>query len=215
MTDTTATPLSLPAAGGTMEDMISALSGSVELKGDRVVMISTGGVSYRVFVSLETLRKVPEKGQNIKLWTHLYQREDALELYGFLHYAELEFFETLIQIPSIGPKSGLGIMAVAPLDTLKQAIASGNTSYLTKVSGIGRKTAEKVILELREKLAGRGVAAVSAPELKEESDALDALVTLGYTPREAREALAAVPRGLGGASARVKAALKRLGGDEQ
>ena len=101
-------------------------------------------------------------------------------------------------------------MAVAPLDTLKKAIAAGDTSYLTKVSGIGRKTAEKVILELRDKMAGKGVL-VEAPELKEEADALDALVTLGYTQSEAREALARVPAGVRGASERVKAALKRLG----
>ena len=192
--------------------MLSAIEGEVELKGERTVILNTGSVSYRVFASRETLRKIPEKGQKIKLWTHLYQREDTQELYGFLHYAELEFFEMLIQIPGIGPKSGLGIMAVAPLDTLKQAIASGDTSYLTKVSGIGRKTAEKVILELREKMAGRGVSVVGAPELKEESDALDALIALGYTQSEAREALANIPKEIRGASERVKATLQRLGG---
>lgn len=191
--------------------MISAVEGTVELKGDRFLIVNAGGVSYRVFASPETLRKIPEKGQQIKLWTHLYQREDTQELYGFLHFAELEFFELLIQIPGIGPKSGLGIMAVAPLDTLKKAIAAGDTSYLTKVSGIGRKTAEKVIFELREKMAGKGVL-VGAPELKEEADALEALVQLGYTHAEAREALARVPRDTRGASERVKAALKQLGG---
>lgn len=219
--------------------MLSGIAGTVELTGDRFLIVNTGsGLSYRVFVSAETLRKIPEKGREInpstgssrpelgtkagqapstplrvKLWTHLYQREDTQELYGFLHYAELEFFEMLIQIPGIGPKGGLGIMSVAPLDTLKQAIASGDTSYLTKVSGIGRKTAEKVVLELRDKLAGKGVSAVGSPELKEEADALDALMSLGYTQREAREALAVVPREVRGVSARVKAALKRLGGE--
>lgn len=211
--------------------MIVSLEGVIELKGERFITLNTGGVSYRVFVSPETLRKIPEKGQKInpsassgqtpsapfrvKLWTHLYQREDTQELYGFLHFAELEFFEMLIQIPGIGPKSGLGIMGVAPLDTLKKAIASGDTSYLTKVSGIGRKTAEKVILELREKMAGRGVSAVDASELRDEADALDALVTLGYTQREAREALGAVPKEVRGAAARVREALKRLGGNQQ
>ncbi len=199
--------------------MITALEGVIEMVGERFLVINTGGVSYRVFVSGETLRKISEKSQKInlsapprlKLWTHLHQREDTQELYGFLHFPELEFFELVIQISGIGPKSGLGIMAVAPLDTLKRAIASGDTSYLTKVSGIGRKTAEKVILELREKMAGRGAGTISAPEMKEESDALDALMALGYNPREAREALAAVPAEVRGASARVKGALKRLG----
>lgn len=195
--------------------MISALEGTIELTGERSVMIQTGGgITYRVFVSAETLKKIPEKYEKIKLWTHLYQREDTQELYGFLHFAELEFFETLIQISGIGPKSGLGIMAVASLDTLKQAIASGDTSYLIKVSGIGRKTAEKVILELREKMAGKGVSAVSAPHLREEADAIDALVTLGYSQSEARQALAAVPGDVRGASKRVREALRRLGGHQ-
>ena len=193
--------------------MISALEGTIELAGERSAMLKTAsGITYRVFMSAETLKKIPKKSETIKLWTHLYQREDTQELYGFLHFAELEFFETLIQIPGIGPKSGLGIMAVASLDTLKQAIASGDTSYLTKVSGIGRKTAEKVILELREKMAGKGVSALTAPHLREESDALDALITLGYSQPEARQALAAVPGDVRGASERVREALRRLGG---
>lgn len=207
--------------------MISAIEGAVELTGERFLIVNTGSVSYRVFASAETLRKIagksgkinpsagtgqaPSAPPNIKLWTHLYQREDTQELYGFLHYAELEFFETLIQISGIGPKGGLGIMSVAPLDTLKQAIASGDTSYLTKVSGIGRKTAEKIILELRDKFAGKGVSALGAPELREESDAIDALVSLGYTQSEARSALSGIPKELVKASDRVKEALRRLG----
>ena len=138
-------------------------------------------------------------------------REDSQELYGFLHYPELELFELLIGISGIGPKGALGVMAIAPVDTLKKAIASGDTSYLTRVSGIGRKTAEKVVLELKEKLAGRGVS-VSAPELKDEADALDALVALGYSQREARDALAAVPQDITSIEKRVREALKRLGG---
>ena len=102
-------------------------------------------------------------------------------------------------------------MSVAPLDTLKKAIASGGTSYLTKVSGIGRKTAEKIILELRDKLSAKGVTVAGIPELKEESDALDALVALGYSQFEARDTLSSVPEEIRGASERVKAALKRLG----
>ena len=192
--------------------MIIAVEGTTEFKGERYLVVKTAsGLSYRVFVGPETLRKIPEKGQLFKLWTHFYQREDTAELYGFLHPAELEFFELLIQISGIGPKSGLGIMGVAPLDTLKKAIASGDTSYLTKVSGIGRKTAEKVILELREKMAGHGVTGVTAPELKEETDALAALVSLGYSTAEAREALHHLPKEISGASARVRAALKHLG----
>ena len=148
----------------------------------------------------------PEKA---RIWTHLYQREDALELYGFLFQPELELFETLIGVSGVGPRTALGILNVAPIDTLKRAIASGELSYLTKVSGIGRKTAEKIMVELREKF---GKAMAAGPELKEEQDALEALESLGYSIREAREALHQVPETIQGTSQRVKEALKLLGG---
>ncbi len=111
------------------------------------MVINIGGVGYRVFAGPDVLRKA-KKEETIKLWTHLHVKEDAIELYGFLEYAELNFFETLIQISGIGPKSALGVLAVAPLDTLKSAIASGETSYLTQVSGIGKKIAEKTGISL-------------------------------------------------------------------
>jgi Holliday junction DNA helicase RuvA len=191
--------------------MIAAVEGSVELAGERFLVISAGGVAYRIFASAETIRKIPEKGGKIKLWTHLYQREDTIELYGFLTFPELEFFELLIGVPGIGPKSGLSVLSITSLDTLKKAIAAGDTSYLTRVSGIGRKTAEKIILELREKMAGKGVGAVEAPELREEADALDALLALGYSQSEARVALAGTPKGIECASELVREALRRLG----
>lgn len=194
--------------------MISFLNGTIEMKGEKFVVVNVAGVGYKVFASSETLHKIPEKGAGVKIWTHQHVREDSLELYGFLHFAELELFETLIAISGIGPKSALGVLAVAPVDTLKKAIASGDTSYLTRVSGIGRKTAEKIILELREKMAGRGVEVMEAPELKEETDALDALAQIGYSQREAREALQRVPKEIKGAEKRIKEALKKLGGQK-
>lgn len=190
--------------------MISFVYGTVELKGERFVIINVGNIGYRVFASAETLKKIPEKGGDVKIWTHQYVREDALELYGFLHLGELELFEILIKVPGIGPKTALGVMGVAPIDTLRKAIAAGDTSYLTKVSGIGRKTAEKIIIELKEKMAGRGVS-VEAPELKEEADALEALVALGYSQREAREALQRLGPDITSIEKRVKEALKSLG----
>lgn len=191
--------------------MISFLEGGVEFKGERFCVISTGGIGYKVFITQETLRKIPEKGDKIKLWTHQYVRENSLELYGFLHFAELELFEALINISGIGPKGGLGVLNVAPVDTLKKAIAAGDISYLTRVSGIGRKTAEKILLELKDKMA-RGGVGVEAPELKEEADVLEALVALGYSQREARDALGAISQDIVGVEKRVNEALKKLGG---
>lgn len=191
--------------------MISYLEGKTEFRGEKFIVVNVGGVGYKIFSIQETLKKIPEKGGEVKLWTHLYVREDALELYGFLHPAELDLFETLIHISGIGPKGALGVLAIAPVDTLKKAIAAGDTSYLTRVSGIGRKTAEKIVLELKEKMAGKGIL-VDAPELKEEADALEALVSLGYSQREAREALSQVPAEIISVERRVKEALKKVGG---
>lgn len=190
--------------------MIAFLEGTVIFSGEKFIVAQAGGVGYKVFLGGDALGGMPGKGGTIKLWTHDHVREDARELYGFVHYAELELFEMLISISGIGPKGALGILGIAPADTLKKAIAAGDTSYLTRVSGIGKKIAEKVILELKDKMAGRGVT-IEAPELKQEAEALDALEALGYSQREAREALAGVPADVTRLEARVQHALRRLG----
>jgi Holliday junction DNA helicase RuvA len=190
--------------------MISHIKGIILLKSDRFAIIDVSGVGYKVYISVDTMRNIGGKGKEISLWTHLAVREAALDLYGFTDYAEVELFEMLIGISGVGPKSALGIMGVAPLNTLKTAIASGDTSYLTKVSGIGKKNAEKIVLELRDKLGAlynEGVEGI----LKEESDAIDGLVSLGYSAAEAREALKSIPQKIAGTSERIKEALKHLG----
>ena len=189
--------------------MIGYLEGTVGYKGERYTIVEVGGVGYRVFVNAETGRKLIF-GSPAKVWTHLHQREDAIELYGFLDQSELDLFETLIGVSGVGPRTALSILNMAPVDTLKRAISSGELSYLTKVSGIGRKTAEKIMLELREKF---GKVSTEGPQLKEEQDVLEALESLGYTARDAREALRRVPDEIKGTSGRVKEALKILGGN--
>lgn len=189
--------------------MIFSLEGTILFKTEKFAVVDVAGVGYKVFAGSDAIQKIPEKGADVKLWTHQHVREDALELYGFLQYAELELFEMLIAISGIGPKGALGILGIAPVDTLKKAIAAGDTSYLTRVSGIGKKIAEKVVLELKEKLAGRG-ATIVAPELKEEADAMEALVSLGYSQREARDALSGVPEEITSVERRVKEALKKI-----
>ncbi len=189
--------------------MINHIRGAIEFQAEKFVIVDVGGVGYKIFVGGDTIAKMPKRGDVVKLWTHTEVRENALDLYGFLHYNELDLFEMLISISGVGPKTALGVMALAPADTLRKAIASGDTSYLTKVSGIGRKTAEKIILELREKMAGKGIT-VEAGALKEEGDVLEALISLGYTQAEAREALNGVPLTVGGVERRIKEALKKL-----
>ena len=190
--------------------MINFLEGEIVFKGERFVVLKDGGVGYKVFLPVVALTQA-RIGERTKLWTHLHVREDAMELYGFLHYAELEFFELLIGISGIGPRSALGVLALAPVDTLKRAIAAGDTSYLTKVSGIGRKTAEKIVLELKEKLGFGKMWVGGTEDLQHDADVLEALVALGYTATQARDALGKLKPTIQGREARLKEALKLLG----
>ncbi len=190
--------------------MISYLYGKVLMRGDRFLIITVGGVGYKVYISPHT-RKELSDNEEVRIFTHLAVKEDALDLYGFLSYAELELFEMLIGVSGVGPRTALGILSLASPETLRTAIASGDTSYLTKVSGIGKKNADKIILELREKL-GAIESTEGGAALAEETDAVEALTALGYSAAHAREALKQVPAEISGTSARVKEALKLLGG---
>lgn len=187
--------------------MISALSGTVRHKDLNTLIVDVSGVGYKVLVPTEVAIDVTPSSP-IFLWTHLAVRETSLDLFGFLEREMLEIFELLITISGIGPKTALGILNVATPATLRQAVASGDTSHLTRVSGIGRKNAEKIVLELKDKLkVSKDDVAI---DTRGEGDALEALVSLGYSERDAREALKKVSKDVVGASERVRAALKLL-----
>lgn len=188
--------------------MIGSLKGKIELKTEKYLILDVRGTGYKVFCSSATLEKVGDKGNQAKIFTHLYQRENLLDLYGFLSFEELEFFETLISVSGIGPKAALSVMMLAPVKTLKQAIASGQKTILTKVSGIGQRTAERIILELKDKVFAP-VAGIQ--QLSSDSEVIDALVGLGYTTHQAREALREVPSKVKNIEDRIKQALKLLG----
>jgi Holliday junction DNA helicase RuvA len=172
------------------------------------MVVDVGGVGYKVYSPTEIIEKTPMR-EPVRLWTHLIVREDALDLYGFPGKEELEFFEMLITISGIGPKSALSILNLASIATLKQAIASGDSTYLTKVSGIGKKNAEKIVMELKDKLIFTQEEVDSASR-SYESDSLEALKALGYAEREARDALKKVPKEITDTSECVKHALKIL-----
>jgi len=189
--------------------MITQLEGSIVFKGGNFVVLDVGGVGYKVYTTLDTLRTL-KKDSSVKIWTHLAVRETSMDLYGFYEQSELEFFEMLITISGIGPKSALGILSVAPIDTLRRAISTGDTSYLTKVSGIGKKNAEKIVIELRDKLGGKDGFA-GDEKLGADTDAIEALQALGYSMQESREALKKVGENAEGVNAKIKEALKSLG----
>lgn len=186
--------------------MISYVSGTIADKKERFVIVDVGGVGYRVFVTEDTLLRL-KTGETATLKTHHVVREDTEELFGFLDEKDLELFELLLGVPGIGPKTALNILNMATVETLRHSISSGETAYLTKISGIGRKMADKIILELKEKLGVHE----EGTTLKDEVDALEALKSLGYSHQEARTALKNISKETLGTSDRIKAALKLLG----
>lgn len=190
--------------------MIAHLEGNIIHKAEKFVVVDVSGVGYKVFVSSDALESVT-LGSNTSLWIHTAVRENSIDLYGFQNIAEMSFFELLLDVSGIGPKSALGILSVASIDTLKKAIATGDMSYLNKVSGIGRKTAEKIIVELRDKLKAH-ISEDGNSDLRGESDIVEALKSLGYSQNDARDALKQIPDEVKGTNARIKEALKILGG---
>lgn len=190
--------------------MIAHLTGTIIQKTDKSLIISVGGVGYQVFVSTDILSRSPAIGETIELSTYMSVRENAMDLFGFETIDEKHFFELLLSVSGIGPRSALSILSIAPMTTIKKAIGSGDTSYLTKVSGIGRKTAEKIVVELRDKLSALGHNDESG-SLRGESDIIEALQSLGYSLNDSRNAVKQVADTIVGTNERIKEALKILG----
>lgn len=186
--------------------MIGSIKGKITHKSGNYIILETGGLGYKVFLPQVILMSL-KLNQEVSLVVHTYVREDQITLYGFQTLPELEFFELLLTVSGVGPKSALGIMSLASLEMIKSAIVSEDPSVFTKVSGIGRKTAERVIVELKEKLKDEKS---SMPVAREHSDAMDALVSLGYSQAEARDALKNVPKDVSNLQVKVKMALKNL-----
>jgi len=187
--------------------MIAKLQGKIALIGLNWIIVETqGGISYKVFV-MPLFASSLRLNAETNLWTYLAVRENSMDLYGFTERKELDFFELLLVVPGVGPKSSLSILTIAGVETIKKAVATGDTSYLTKVSGIGKKSAEKIVLELKDKI---GVVESDAQGLREEGQALDALQSLGYSLAEAREALKSVSGDTKDLSEKIREALKFL-----
>ncbi len=190
--------------------MIGKIEGQVIHIGDRFVIVNVLGVGYKLFVPKEVLDQV-KKDSNLSLWVYTAVRENSIDLYGFMENEELSFFEMLLGVSGIGPRSALSILDIAPVGVLRKAIAVGDMGYLTKVSGIGRKTAEKIIVELRDKLRGFEDDEFSSETIKEEKDVIEALKSLGYSQNESREAVKAIPHEIKEINERLKEALRILG----
>lgn len=188
--------------------MIAKLKGKIEYIRDSYIVVDVNGVGYKVFSTAYVLGKVAGK-EDVNFFIHTYVREDILALYGFLTLEDLEMFELLISISGIGPKAAMGILTIADVKTIRTAILNEDPSVLTKVSGVGKKTAERVILELRNKISG--LSEGEKNDVMADSDALEALTSMGYSVSESREALKMVSLEIKDVGERVKLALKNLG----
>ena len=193
--------------------MIGKLTGTIGgTTPEGAVVLEVAGVGYLVRVSLPTLSALQATfGDRASLFIHTAVREDAIDLYGFTTDAELSFFKQLIGVSGVGPKTALGVLNVSDLQTLKRSIGQGDASILTKVFGIGKKSAERIVVELRDKLAAETVGEVGFSG--GDGDVIEALMGLGYRAEEARQAVKQIGLKPEGADMgeRVAAALKLLG----
>ncbi len=193
--------------------MIASVRGKVESLGADWAIIGVGGIGLQVFMPTSTMSQVGAIGHEISLYTHLHLREDNVTLYGFASAGELELFRLLINVTGLGPKLALAVLSAMEIEQLAIAIATGNAELLTSIPGIGKKMAQRLVLELKDKI-GAGMVTTAAVELAEENtDVLAALTSLGYSAAEASRALASLPRDEKlSLEEKVKLALEYFGG---
>lgn len=190
--------------------MIGYIEGIVIAKDERgIVILTKSGVGYLVSVNRSTFESI-EVSSPCALWVHTVVREDALDLYGFRDEADLKFFKMLTGISGIGPRSALNILSLADLSTIVHSINKRDSSYLTKVSGIGKKNAEKIILELSDKLDNFVLSNEAVQSSTNESEALEALTALGYNIKDTRQLVREISKEDLSTQDIIKAALQRL-----
>jgi Holliday junction DNA helicase RuvA len=173
--------------------MITSLQGKVEsIGGDRAV-INVGGIGFMVFMPTTTLSALGKPGDEVKVHTHLHVREDNISLYGFGSAEELWLFETLLGVTGLGPRLSLAILSSLSPEQVTMAIATGSTEMLDMIPGIGKKVANRIVLELKEKIGAGWAITAGVPAAQENTDVLAALTSLGYSAAEAVKAVAALP----------------------
>jgi Holliday junction DNA helicase RuvA len=196
--------------------MIAQLAGSLAHKSPEHLVLDVGGVGYQVFVSLNSFYRLPETGERVQLLIHTHVREDAMQLYGFVDREEKELFTLLLGVSGIGPRLALNILSGTPSQELEEAIEAGDLVRLVAIPGVGKKTAERLIVELRDKVklvkAARG-AENGRRATGLEAEAVSALVNLGYRRTEAERAVkTACAAGASDLEAVIRTALRRVSG---
>jgi Holliday junction DNA helicase RuvA len=190
--------------------MIASISGVVSGTGKDFVVINVGGVGIRVHVPRSVLEKIAGTGRPLSLVTHLIVRETELTLYGFEKEEELNLFQVLLDVNGVGPKVALSMLSTLSTDVLKGAIVREESAVLQRVPGIGKKTSERIMFHLRDKLELTAELAATPFVSDEDSDVIDILTGLGFSIVEAQSALQNIPRETTGVDARVQAALQYL-----
>ncbi len=189
--------------------MISKLTGFISDIDEKTITLDVHGVGYQIFLSPGVLSGLLPGDIPTTIYTHHHVRDQSIDLFGFLTNDAKKFFELVISVSGVGPRSGLLILDIAPIQTLVGTIMDGDASYLTSVSGVGKKTAEKIVLELKDKVSKLGIDAdISAGG--GDRDVLAALQALGYTLMQARDAMRDIPSELS-TNEKIKFALKHLG----
>ncbi len=173
--------------------MIGSLEGKVESVGGEGAVINVGGVGFKVFMPTSDIAAMGKPGQQVKVYTHLHVREDNISLYGFNSAEGLWLFETLIGVTGLGPKLSLALLSAMSPEQITTAIATGSAEMLDMVPGIGKKVANRIILELKEKIGAGWVITPATQAAQENADVLAALTALGYSAGEAIKATAALP----------------------
>ncbi|MCM1285531.1 MAG: Holliday junction branch migration protein RuvA [Acetobacter sp.] len=185
--------------------MLYNLRGTLTVSDPAFVVVECGGVGFKCFTTLNTVQSLGRIGDEVNIFTHLAVREDAMDLYGFASMAELDAFKLLITVSGIGPKAAVSILSELTPDKLAICIASGDAKALTKAQGVGKKTAERVVLELKDKMAGIAVSessqsavqgAVSVSDSAGAGEAVEALVALGYSQSDAAVVVGAMDKSL-------------------
>ena len=193
-----------------LTNMISYLKGIILSKNSKAVTVLVNNLGYQVLIPQTLLTKIVI-GDEIELFTHLRHNEDAMSLFGFSRREELQFFELLITISGVGPKTALGVIEVAKLSDIKKAILRDDPSILYKVSGVGKKTAERIVVELKNKLDALPTNEKEINLSDTDTETFDALLSLGYGERDVREAVRKIPADLERMEDKIKSALKYLG----
>lgn len=188
--------------------MIAKLTGKIDFGKDNWIVVDVTGVGYKVYLTNFTLGKIAGNKEG-SFFIYTYVREDILALYGFINIEEKEMFELLISISGIGPKAALGILSVADPISIRTAILNNDPTILTKVSGVGKKTAERVILELQNKVADMSLG--DREDVVADGETIEALMAMGYSAFQAREALASIPADVQSVEEKIRFALREMG----